>query len=283
LSEKNYAHRTAPAWNIFDPNDARLDSKAYTDSFLDTLLSSAHTPRTPFQIYLQCELMRILVAENDLPLADFLRKKLEAEQFTVDLIPGTQEAEHLVAERFCDLALLDLALPCAAGVDALRHIRAKKPQLPLVFLTSLENVDERARCLDAGADDLVPKPFAFTELAARIRAVLRRGSQASRAQLQVEDLVMDRLSHSVHRAGHAIDMSPKEFALLEFLMRHAGRPVSRSTIVEQVWRLNVETMTNVVDVYINYLRRKVDAGYDRPLIRTIRGTGYQIGADGFAS
>ena len=227
--------------------------------------------------------MRILVAENDGPLADFLCQKLEAEQFSVELIPGTQEAQKIVAERPCDLALLDLALPYNAGIDALRHIRAKKPELPVVFLTSLENVDQRARCLDAGADDLVPKPFAFAELAARIRAVLRRGTQASRAQLQVEDLVMDRLSHSVHRCGHAIDLSPKEFGLLEFLMRHAGHPVSRSTIVEQVWRLNVETITNVVDVYVNYLRRKVDSGYDRPLIRTVRGTGYQIGANGFVS
>jgi len=227
--------------------------------------------------------MRILVAENDGPLADFLCQKLEAEQFSVELIPGTQEAQRIVAERPCDLALLDLALPYNAGIDALRHIRAKKPELPVVFLTSLENVDQRARCLDAGADDLVPKPFAFAELAARIRAVLRRGAQASRAQLQVEDLVMDRLSHSVHRCGHAIDLSPKEFGLLEFLMRHAGHPVSRSTIVEQVWRLNVETITNVVDVYVNYLRRKVDSGYDRPLIRTVRGTGYQIGASGFVS
>jgi len=185
--------------------------------------------------------------------------------------------------RPCDLALLDLALPCAAGIDALRHIRAKKLELPVVFLTSLQSVDERARCLDAGADDLVPKPFAFTELAARIRAVLRRGNHAMRAQLKVEDLVMDRLSHSVHRSGHAIDLSPKEFGLLEFLMRHAGRPVSRSSIVEQVWRLNVETMTNVVDVYVDYLRRKIASGYDQPLIRTIRGTGYQIGASDLVS
>jgi two-component system OmpR family response regulator len=155
--------------------------------------------------------------------------------------------------------------------------------LPVVFLTSLESFDERARCLDAGADDLVPKPFAFTELAARIRAVLRRGSQAGHAQLQVEDLVMDRLSHSVHRSGHAIDLSPKEFALLEFLMRHSGHPASRATIVEQAWRLKMETMTNVVDLYVNYLRRKVDSGYDRPLIRTIRGIGYQIGTNSSVS
>lgn len=225
--------------------------------------------------------MRILVAENDMPLANFLCQKLEAERFSVELIPGTQEAQRLIAERACDLALLDLALPCAVGVEILRHIRTKKPELPLVLLTASTNAEDRARCLDAGADDLIPKPFSFTELAARIRAVLRRGSQAMSARLQVEDLVMDRLGHSVQRSGHAIDLSPKEFALLEFLMRNAGHPVNRTTIVEQVWRLNVDTMTNVVDVYINYLRRKVDSGYDRPLIRTIRGTGYQIGTNGY--
>jgi len=222
--------------------------------------------------------MRILVAENDVPLADFLRQKLEAEQFSVELIPGTQEAQRLVVERPCDLALLDLNLPCAAGIEALRHIRARKPDLPVVFLTSLGSVEDRTQCLDAGADDIVPKPFAFPELAARIRAVMRRGTRASRAQLQVEDLVMDRLSHSVQRSGQAIDLSPKEFGLLEFLMRNAGHPVSRTTIIEQVWRLNVDTMTNVVDVYVNYLRRKMDSGFDHPLIQTIRGTGYQIGA-----
>lgn len=227
--------------------------------------------------------MRILVAENDMPLANFLCQKLEAEQFSVELNPGTQEAQRFISERACDLALLDLALPCAAGVEVLRHIRTKKPELSVVFLTASANAEERARCLDAGADDLVAKPFAFAELAARIRAVLRRGSHALSARLQVEDLVMDRLGHSVQRSGHAIELSPKEFALLEFLMRHAGHPVSRSTIVEQVWRLNVDTMTNVVDVYINYLRRKVDTGYDRPLIRTVRGTGYQIGTNGFVS
>lgn len=227
--------------------------------------------------------MRILVAENDVPLADFLRQRLQAEQFTVELIPGTTEAQRFVAERSCDLALLDLAVPCTAGAEVLRQIRACKPDLPLVFLTSSGNAEERAHCLDAGADDLVAKPFAFAELAARIRAVLRRRGQASHARLQVDDLVMDRISHSVQRSGRDIDLSPKEFALLEFLMRHAGHPVNRSTIVEQVWRLQSDTLTNVVDVYINYLRRKVDSGHDRPLIRTVRGTGYQIGASGYVS
>jgi DNA-binding response OmpR family regulator len=133
------------------------------------------------------------------------------------------------------------------------------------------------RGLDAGADDYLAKPFAFAELAARIRAVLRRGNRNASVVLRVEDLELDRVSHTVQRLGRAIELSPKEFALLEFLMRHAGQPVARAAIVEQVWKLHFDTMTNVVDVYINYLRRKVDSGFDRPLIRTVRGIGYQIG------
>src|ERR1700730_18039906 len=130
----------------------------------------------------------------------------------------------------------------------------------------------------AGADDFVAKPFEVAELAARIRAVVRRGNRAGRAVLQVNDLELDRISRRVQRQGQQIDLSPKEFCLLELLMRHAGQPVSRSAIVEQVWKLNCDTMTNVVDVYINYLRRKVDVGFELPLIRTVRAVGYQIGA-----
>ena len=133
--------------------------------------------------------------------------------------------------------------------------------------------------MDLGADDYIAKPFAFAELAARIRAVLRRGSRPANAVLTVEDLVVDRVSHVVKRNGREIELSPKEFGLLEFLMRHAGQAVPRSAIVEHVWKLNFDTMTNVVDVYINYLRRKVDTGNDRALIRTIRGVGYQIGGN----
>jgi two-component system OmpR family response regulator len=140
-------------------------------------------------------------------------------------------------------------------------------------------VEERVRGLDAGADDYVAKPFVFAELSARIRAVLRRGSRPARAVLQIADLELERITHAVHRGGHEIALSPREYGLLEFLMRHAGQPVSRAAIIEQVWKFELETMTNVVDVYINYLRRKVDFGHDRPLIRTIRGVGYQIGED----
>jgi DNA-binding response OmpR family regulator len=227
-----------------------------------------------------CEPMRILVAEDDAPLAEFLHQRLEQEQFAVQVVSSGLEAEQLASDQPYDLVILDLNLPGAGGLDVLRGIRSKKPDLPVVIVTGASMVEERVRGLDAGADDYIAKPFAFSELAARIRAVLRRGSRPVRSILQIEDLEIDRVSHSVRRGSHNIDLSPKEFALLEFLMRHEGQPVSRTAIVEQVWKLNFDTMTNVVDVYINYLRRKVDSGYDRALIRTIRGVGYQIGGNG---
>ena len=224
--------------------------------------------------------MRILVAEDDAQLAEFLRQRLAEEQFAVQVVSDGREAERLASGEACDLVLLDLGLPGAGGLEVLRGIRAKKPDLPVLIMTGATRVEERVRGLDAGADDYVAKPFAFAELLARIRAVLRRGNRPARAILQVEDLELDRVSHTVRRGSHDIALSPKEFALLEFLMRHEGQAVSRTAIVEQVWRLSFDTMTNVVDVYINYLRRKVDSGHDRPLIRTIRGVGYQIGGNG---
>ncbi len=222
--------------------------------------------------------MRILVAEDDAPLAEFLHQRLVQEQFAVQLVSNGIEAQRLASEQAYDLVLLDLSRSQeTSGLDVLRNIRAKKPDLPVLIVTAASMVEERVRGLDAGADDYIGKPFAFAELAARIRAVLRRGSRPGIAVLAIDDLTVDRVSHSVQRNGHAIDLSPKEFALLEFLMRHAGQPVTRSAIIEQVWKLNFDTMTNVVDVYINYLRRKVDTGYDHALIRTVRGVGYQIG------
>lgn len=228
--------------------------------------------------------MRILVAEDDAPLADFLHQRLVQEQFTVQIVSNGTEAQRLAVEQSYDLVLLDLNRPEETSpLDLLRNIRAKKPDLPILMITAAAMVEERVRGLDAGADDYVAKPFAFAELAARIRAVLRRGNRPGNAVLAIDDLTVDRVSHSVQRGGHSIDLSPKEFALLEFLMRHEGQPVTRSAIVEQVWKLNFDTMTNVVDVYINYLRRKVDTGYDRALIRTVRGVGYQIGGTAGAS
>jgi two-component system, OmpR family, copper resistance phosphate regulon response regulator CusR len=224
--------------------------------------------------------MRTLVAEDDAPLADFLRQRLVQEQFAVQLASDGIEAQRLAANQAFDLVILDLNLSGTGGLDVLRNIRSQKPDLPVMMVTGSAPVEERVRGLDAGADDYVAKPFAFAELAARIRAVLRRGNRPANAVLTVADLCVDRVSHTVQRGGHNIDLSPKEFALLEYLMRHAGQPVTRTAIVEQVWKLHFDTITNVVDVYINYLRRKVDTGYDHALIRTVRGVGYQIGGNG---
>lgn len=223
--------------------------------------------------------MRILVAEEDAPLAELLHRRLEQEQFAVQIVSDGKEAVRMVSDHPYDLVLLDLGSG-TSGLEVLKGIRSQKPDLPVMMVARASRVEERVRGLDAGADDCVAKPFAFAELAARIRAVLRRGNRPGRAVLHVEDLELDRVSHSVRRGNHTIDLSPKEFALLEYLMRHEGRPVPRTAIVEEVWKLDFGAMTNVVDVYINYLRRKVDSGHGRALIRTIRGVGYQIGDNG---
>jgi DNA-binding response OmpR family regulator len=225
--------------------------------------------------------MRILIAEDDAPLADFLVQGLKQEQFLVQLATDGIEAQRLASEQGYDLVLLDLDGNGTVGLDIMQKIRVQKPDLPVVLVSGAGLAEERARCLNAGADDCLGKPFAFAELVARIRAVLRRKNNfTGQSMLKVEDLELDRVSHIVQRSGQVIDLSPKEYALLEYLMRHAGQPVSRAAIAEQVWKLNFDTLTNVVDVYINYLRRKVDAGHEKTLIRTVRGTGYQIGSNG---
>ena len=222
--------------------------------------------------------MRILVAEDDAPLAEVLRQRLLQEQFAVEMVSTGGEAQRLASDQLYDLVILDLNLTRSVGLDVLRDIRAKKPHLPVLMVGDASVAEERVAGLDAGADDCVAKPFVFAELAARIRAVVRRGNRHGRALLQILDLEMDRVTHTVQRGGRAIELSPKEFYLLEFLMLNAGHPVSRPAIVEHVWKLNFDTMTNVVDVYINYLRRKIDSGSETALIRTVRGVGYQIGS-----
>jgi DNA-binding response OmpR family regulator len=196
------------------------------------------------------------------------------------MVADSGETQRLASDQPYDFVILDLNLPAEAGLELLRNIRAKKPDLPVLVVTAANLAEERVRLLDAGADDYLARPFAFAELAARIRAVLRRGGRPARAVLKIGDLEIDRVAHAVQRGGQSIELSPKEFALLEFLILHEGQAVTRTAIVEQVWKLNFDTMTNVVDVYINYLRRKIDLGYERPLIRTIRGVGYQIGGNG---
>jgi DNA-binding response OmpR family regulator len=227
--------------------------------------------------------MRILVAEEDVPLADFLHQRLLQEQFAVQVVRDGMEAQRLALEQAYDLVILDLNGPGFSGLDVLRGIRSKKPDLPVLMVAGDGLVEERVRGLDAGADDYLVKPFVFAELSARIRAVVRRGSRPARAVLYIDDLELDRVTHAVRRGSQDIGLSPREFALLEFLMRNEGQPVSRTSIVHEVWKLDFDTSTNVVDVYINYLRRKVDSGHGHALIRTIRGVGYQIGGNGRAA
>ena len=221
--------------------------------------------------------MRILVAEDDRPVASFLKKGLEAEHYAVDIVPDGQEALYMAEEYDYDLLLLDLILPKLDGLQVLRQIRTLKKHLPVLVLTGRARVEDRVKGLDLGADDYMTKPFAFRELTARVRALLRRGNTPTVFTLQVENLEMNLVERRVNRGGKRIELTPKEFALLEYLIRNQGRAVSRPMIIEHVWNFTFDTMTNVVDVYINYLRKKVDEGFEQKLIHTVRGVGYRIG------
>jgi DNA-binding response OmpR family regulator len=224
--------------------------------------------------------MRILVAEDDRPVATFISKGLAAQTNVVDIAGDGEEATFLAEHYDYDVVILDVNLPKADGFSVLQRIRAKKPNLAILFLTGSAQVTDRVKGLDLGADDYLTKPFSLSELLARVRAVARRSTRPVESVLKVEELVMDRVQRAVTRAERAIELTPKEFALLEYLMRNAGRPVSRPMIIEHVWNLGFDSTTNVVDVYINYLRKKIDGGAERKLIRTIRGVGYQIGGEG---
>lgn len=221
--------------------------------------------------------MRVLVVEEDEMLADYLRSRLSEDDFEVRVAADAAEAERLFQTEEYSVMVLDLSLPGSAGIHVLREARAKRPDLVIIVLAPGGNPEEVVKGLDAGADDFLAKPFSYAELAAHIRALLRRRSTPAQVRLTVEDLVLDRIARTVQRGRHRIDLTQKEFALLEFLMERPFQPVPRSLITEQAWELETEKPTNLVDVYINYLRKKIDAGFDRPLIRTIRGVGYQIG------
>jgi two-component system copper resistance phosphate regulon response regulator CusR len=196
--------------------------------------------------------MRILLAEDDTALAGFVRKGLEAESYAVDVSADGEQARALATELQYDLIVLDLNLPRLDGVSILKEVRTKKPTLPILILTARGKIDDRVQCLDNGADDYLVKPFSFSELSARIRALLRRSRLPSLSVLTVEDLELDRVERRVTRGSRAIDLTTKEFALLEYLMRNAGRRVTRAMIIEHVWNLSFDTSTNLVDVYINY-------------------------------
>jgi len=226
--------------------------------------------------------MRILIAEDDSALASFVKKGLEAEHYAIDIAADGEQARTTAAEFNYDLVILDLTLPRLDGISVLRYLRSRKPSLPIVVLTGRNRVEDRVQCLDLGADDYLAKPFSFSELSARLRALLRRSHVPAESVLTVDDLKLDRVERRVERAGRRIDLTSKEFALLEYLMRNAGRRITRAMIIEHVWNLSFDTTTNVVDVYVAYLRRKVDRPPSRRLIHTVRGVGYELSGRGGA-
>jgi len=218
--------------------------------------------------------MRILIAEDDEALARFVRQGLEAEHYSVDVVADGEQARTAAIERAYDTVILDLNLPKLDGVSVLRQLRMKKPSLPVLILTQRTKVEDRVVCLDTGADDYLAKPFSFSELSARLRALLRRSHLPSESVLVVGDLKLDRVQRIVERSGKRIELTVKEFALLEYLMHNAGRDVTRAMIIEHVWNLSFDTTTNVVDVYIFGRFQKIDS-----LRTAILGLGFQRVSD----
>ncbi|HEY5639731.1 MAG TPA: response regulator transcription factor [Dehalococcoidia bacterium] len=222
--------------------------------------------------------MYVLLVEDERRLSQLVRRVLEEEGHTVDAAFDGEEGLTMGLQGTHDVIVLDIMLPEKDGIDVCKSLRRKKIDTPVLLLTALDGVEDRVRGLDAGADDYLPKPFAFQELLARLRALSRRRVQPGDAlEMEVEDLRLDVRRRRAERAGTPIDLSPKEFSLLEFLMRNQGRVVTRTQILDHLWGYDFATDSNLVDVYVAYLRRKVDKGHDRKLIRTVRGVGYALG------
>jgi DNA-binding response OmpR family regulator len=221
--------------------------------------------------------MRILVVEDERRIADFLCRGLQGAGYAVDSAGTGTAALELLHHTDYDLVVLDLGLPDIDGMHVLEKIRNRKAGPPVLILSARGALDDRVKGLEQGADDYLVKPFAFVELLARVRALLRRGQPAPE-RLSVGDLALDCIRRKVTRAGEPIDLAPKEFGILEYLMRNKGRPLSRTMIVEHVWDMDYDGLTNIVDVYIRHLRSKIDDRYPQKLIQTVRGIGYMIEA-----
>ncbi len=221
--------------------------------------------------------MHVLVVEDDRSLADLLRRGLTQERHVVDVAHDGDEGLERAESGIYDALILDVMLPGRDGLEIARRLRAARIAAPILMLTARDALHDRLRGFDAGADDYLAKPFAFEELLARLRAIMRRTGAAA-DQLVVGDLVLDDRAHEVTRAGRTIDLSPKEYALLEYLMRHPGQVLSRTLIMERVWDYGSDAFANVVDVTIRRLRKAVDEGFEGPLIHTVRGVGYKIKA-----
>ncbi|HZP30838.1 MAG TPA: response regulator transcription factor [Acidimicrobiia bacterium] len=223
--------------------------------------------------------MRVLVVEDETKMASLLRRALEREGYAVDIAGTGQDALWLGTENDYDAVVLDVMLPPPDGFEVCRTLRARGRWAPVLLLTARDAVEDRVTGLDAGADDYLAKPFSFAELYARLRALTRRGARERPATLTVGDLVLDPAAHLVCRAGRPVDLSPKEFALLELFMRHPGEVLTRTQMLEHVWDFAYDGRSNVVDVYVRYLREKIDRPFDRTSIETVRGVGYRLRAE----
>jgi DNA-binding response OmpR family regulator len=220
--------------------------------------------------------VQVLIAEDDMPLANFLKRGLESDKYAVDLVHDGQSALEALGNAPYGLLILDLNLPVMDGMTLLKQIRPTMPALPVLVLTGRSELQDRVQALDGGADDCLVKPFSFHELTARARALLRRHGKSSRGVVRVGDLVLDRSEFRVERAGKKIDLTAKEFALLEYLMLNTRTAVNRAMIMENVWKAPYDAKTNLVDVYVKYVRDKIDAAHCSKLIRTVRGVGYVL-------
>jgi heavy metal response regulator len=220
--------------------------------------------------------MRILVIEDEKKVADFIKRGLKEEGYAVDVASDGEDGCFQAMEISYDLIVLDLMLPKLNGLSLCRKLRQNDIQTPLIMLTAKDSLKDKVTGLDSGADDYLTKPFSFEELLARIRALMRKGKNQQPTQLQVADLVLDLVSHKAWRGKEEIILTVKEYALLEYFMRTAGAVITRTMISEHVWDINFDTFTNVIDVYVNYLRNKIDKGQKIKLIHTVRGRGYTL-------
>jgi two-component system copper resistance phosphate regulon response regulator CusR len=220
--------------------------------------------------------MRILIVEDERKIALLIKRGLKEEGYAVDIAQDGVEGEFLATTNEYDVIILDVMLPKTDGIALCKSLRSRKISTPIIMVTAKDAVSDKVKGLDSGADDYITKPFAFEELLARIRALLRKRDGSGANKLKVNGLELDLLAHKVTRDGKNIELTSKEYALLEYLMRNAGVVITRTMVAEHVWDINFDSDTNIIDVYINYLRKKIDDGFKKNLIQTIRGRGYTI-------